>query len=75
VAGRATGKANANVFAAKMRPVIEAVQARGIVELKGIAEELTRQRFPTARGGDEWSIMGVKRILERERFSSVDRQS
>jgi hypothetical protein len=57
-----------------MLPIIRDIQARGIVSLKDIAAELTRQKWPTARGQSEWSLVGVKRILERtadERIASV----
>jgi DNA invertase Pin-like site-specific DNA recombinase len=63
-AGRAVSN-HADEFAARMLPVITAIKARGIVTLAGIAEELTRQKWPTARGADAWSMMAVSNILKR----------
>lgn len=64
-AGVAIRKKAADEFAAKMLPVIDAIRARGIATLAGIAEELTRQRWPTAQGVDSWSMMSVSNILKR----------
>jgi len=50
-----------------MLPTIEAIRARGITTLTGIAEELTRQKWAAARGGDIWTPMAVSNILKRTR--------
>ena len=39
----------------------------GVTTLMGIAEELTRQKWPTARGAESWSMMAVSNILKRVR--------
>jgi len=44
-----------------------AIRARGITTLAGIADELTRQKWPTARGAESWSMMAVSNILKRTR--------
>jgi DNA invertase Pin-like site-specific DNA recombinase len=69
-AGRQAQRNKADEFAAKMLPVIHAIRSRGITTLQGIANELTRQKWPTARGADAWSMMAVSGILKRkERLS------
>jgi DNA invertase Pin-like site-specific DNA recombinase len=57
----------ADEFAARMLPVIQAIQGRGIVTLAGIAGELERQKWPTARGSSHWSLGSVRNILMRQR--------
>jgi DNA invertase Pin-like site-specific DNA recombinase len=64
-AGVAVRKAKADEFAAKMHPIIQAIQARGMTTLQAIADELTRQKWPTAGGADAWSMMAVSNILKR----------
>jgi hypothetical protein len=64
-AGCAARKTKADEFAARMLPIIEAIQARGMTTLQAIADELTRQKWPTARGVDAWSMMAVSNILKR----------
>jgi hypothetical protein len=34
------------------------IRARGIMTLAGIADELTRQKWSTARGAENWSMIG-----------------
>jgi DNA invertase Pin-like site-specific DNA recombinase len=65
-AGRAVS-GTADAFAAKMLPAIDAIRARGIITLAGIADELTRQKWPTARGAEVWSMMAVSNILKRRK--------
>jgi DNA invertase Pin-like site-specific DNA recombinase len=72
VGARANAEA-ADQFAAKMLPVIDAIRARGITTLAGIAEELNRQRWPTSRGGDHWSMSVVSSILKRRILSPETR--
>jgi DNA invertase Pin-like site-specific DNA recombinase len=59
-------KAEADRHADEVRPVIEAIRARGAKSLRAIAAELTRMRIPTARGGAEWSAQQVSNILKRK---------
>jgi DNA invertase Pin-like site-specific DNA recombinase len=56
---------SADDFATRMLPVIDAIRERGITTLQGIADELTRQKWPTSRGGDHWAISVVSSILKR----------
>jgi DNA invertase Pin-like site-specific DNA recombinase len=51
-----------NGFKNSMRPTIEAIMARGITSLRGIAAELNKAGEETPRGG-EWSAVQVQRIL------------
>ena len=68
-ASLAARKKAADEFAAKMLPIIDAIRGRGITTLAGIADELTRQKWPTARGAESWSMMAVSNILKRTRFN------
>jgi len=72
-AGCAANRSKADEFAAKMFPIIADVRARGMVTLQAIADELTRLRWPTARGADTWSPMTVRAILMRQR-AAMDRE-
>jgi DNA invertase Pin-like site-specific DNA recombinase len=65
-AGCEAQRRTADEFAAKMLPTIEAIRARGVATLQGIADELTRQKWPTARGGETWTSMAVSNILKRK---------
>jgi len=56
-------KQNADDFAAKVRPVIEALKGQG-KSLRVIAAELEGLGVKTARGG-QWTPTAVKNILER----------
>jgi len=44
-------------------PTIRELQKEGL-SLRRVADELTRRRIPTARGGD-WSAVAVSRVLQR----------
>jgi DNA invertase Pin-like site-specific DNA recombinase len=44
-------------------PVIEAIRAKGITSLNGIANALNEQNIPTATG-KQWQAIQVKRMLE-----------
>jgi len=48
-----------------MLPIVESIRARGMTTLQAIADELTRQKWPTAGGADAWSMMAVSNILKR----------
>jgi DNA invertase Pin-like site-specific DNA recombinase len=63
--GRAVRTAKADEFAAKMRPMIEAIRGRGVTTLQGIADELTRQRWTTPTGGDTWTPNTVAKVMAR----------
>jgi DNA invertase Pin-like site-specific DNA recombinase len=69
-AGCAANRSKADDFAAKMLPIIADVRARGMVTLQAIANELTRLKWPTARGADAWSPMTVRAILTRQRATT-----
>lgn len=62
--GVATIKQNADDFATKVRPVIEAMQGQG-KSLRAIAVELEGLGVKTARGG-KWTATAVKNVLERK---------
>jgi DNA invertase Pin-like site-specific DNA recombinase len=66
-------KTRADEFAAKMLPVVDAIQARGLTTLQQIADELARQRWKTARGADEWTPIAVRNLLMRNDGQIPDR--
>src|SRR6516165_8223884 len=45
-------------------PAIKDLQEAGATTLRAIADGLTAQSIPTARGSGEWSPTQVKRVLE-----------
>lgn len=51
--------------AADLAPIISQIQAAGHSTLAAIADELTRQEIPTARGCKEWKAAQVARVLAR----------
>jgi DNA invertase Pin-like site-specific DNA recombinase len=59
----ATLKANANVFANKIKPVISRMRDTGMT-LQGIADELNEQGNKTARGG-KWHAATVANVMSR----------
>lgn len=61
--GGAATAAEADKFAARMRPTIERMTGHGMT-LRAIAEELNHSRTPTARGG-KWSAATVSNIINR----------
>ena len=60
----ATNQANADAHAARVLPVIEAIQKTGATSLRAIAAELTARKVPTARGGI-WTAVQVSNIMKR----------
>jgi len=66
-AGRQAQQNKADAFAVKMMPIIDAIRARGVATLQGIAEELVRMNWKTARGGDEWTATAVRNLLMRRK--------
>lgn len=60
----ATNQANAVAHAARVLPVIEAIQKTGATSLRAIAAELTARKVPTVRGG-AWTAVQVSNILKR----------
>ena len=60
----ATNQANADAHAARVLPVIEAIQKTGAASLRAIAAELTARKVETARGGT-WTAVQVINILKR----------
>lgn len=62
--GAGANRAEADAFAANVRPMIEAIRAAGAASHRAIAAELNTRRIETARGG-AWSAVQVGRILAR----------
>ena len=57
-------QAKAAEHAARVLPIIRAIQATGVIKLRAIAAELTARKVPTARGG-AWAAPQVSNILKR----------
>jgi DNA invertase Pin-like site-specific DNA recombinase len=62
--GSAAIRAEADRFAANVRPIIESLQAAGITTHKALAEALNARGVRTARGG-QWYAATVGNILRR----------
>ena len=73
--GREAHAAQADRFAAKIRPTIENIRASGVTSHNAIAKELNRRGVKTARD-HLWAAMTVRRVVERgERFSHPSRSN
>jgi hypothetical protein len=57
-------QAKAAEHAARVLPIIRAIQATGVITLRDLAAELTARKVPTARGG-AWAPAQVSNILKR----------
>ena len=55
---------NGNDFAARVRPTIEALIAKGM-SLREVATELEALGAKSARGGNAWTATAVKNAIER----------
>ena len=73
--GAAAQIAIADDIAARILPTIESIQARGIVRLRAIAEELMRLNIRTARGSSTWYAQQVANILKRKRGLDNDKDT
>jgi DNA invertase Pin-like site-specific DNA recombinase len=58
-------KLKADVHAAQVRPIIEAIRGEGKISLNTIAGELNNRGILTANGG-RWHAMTVRNLLQRE---------
>jgi DNA invertase Pin-like site-specific DNA recombinase len=63
-AASAALKAKVKALAADLAPIIAELRARGVTSLNGIAQALTSQQIPTARGSSTWTPTGVRRLLD-----------
>jgi DNA invertase Pin-like site-specific DNA recombinase len=66
IKGHETQTQTADEYAAKVLPVIQSIQARGIVKLRDIAAELERLSIRTPRGGLTWYPQQVANVLKRK---------
>ena len=66
--GVAAQKAQADRFAANVRPVVSEIQAAGVTSLRGIADALNARGVRTARGG-AWHASSVRNVLARAEAS------
>jgi DNA invertase Pin-like site-specific DNA recombinase len=65
----AANKAEADRFAANVKPIIEQIKAGGATSLRAIARALDARGVPTARGGS-WTPVQVSAIVQRTEASS-----
>jgi DNA invertase Pin-like site-specific DNA recombinase len=63
-AGHRAQSAEADAFAANVLPLIEALRASGICDLRGLAAALNNRGVRTARGG-RWHVSNVKNLVDR----------
>jgi DNA invertase Pin-like site-specific DNA recombinase len=64
LASAAVLKAKAKAFAADLAPIIVELRAQGVTSLNAIAQALTAQGVPTARGSSVWTAAGVARVFK-----------
>lgn len=62
--GRKVQTADAEAFTANVLPIIEALRASGIRDLRGLATALNHRGVRTARGG-RWHVSNVKNLVDR----------
>lgn len=62
--GAASQRAEADAFAAKVLPIVRAIQTEGAITLRAIAAKLNERGIKTARGGD-WHDSTVRNLLAR----------
>ena len=55
----------ADAFASNVFPIIEALRASGVRDLRGLAEALNSRGVRTARGG-RWHVSNVKNVIDRQ---------
>jgi DNA invertase Pin-like site-specific DNA recombinase len=63
--GRGVPAAEADLFAGNVLPIVEAVRASGVADLRGIAEARHARGVRTARGG-RWHVSNVKNVIDRD---------
>ena len=68
--GRKVQVADAAVFAANTWPVVSAIQAIGVTDLRGIARALNDRCVRAARGG-RWHVSNVKNLIDRARTRTL----
>jgi DNA invertase Pin-like site-specific DNA recombinase len=61
---QATGRKNADTFAAELAPVLAQIRAAGHTSLRAIAAELNARGIRTRRGG-RWHVSNVGNLLRR----------
>jgi DNA invertase Pin-like site-specific DNA recombinase len=62
--GRRALVADADAFAANVLPIIDALRASGVTDLRGLASALNSRGVRTARGG-RWHVSNVKNVIDR----------
>jgi hypothetical protein len=64
-AARQARIARADESAAKLAPIVKALQATGVTSLNDIAAALNERGIPTPSGRGHWHAMQVARLLKR----------
>ena len=64
-AAREARQAAADERAAKLAPLIKALQAAGVTSLNGLAVALNARGVVTPAGGSQWHATQVRRVLAR----------
>jgi len=68
--GRAASVAEADRYAASIKPMVEQLHREGIVSYRGIAKALNNRGIRTARGGS-WQVSNVRNIIARSHASGM----
>ena len=63
--GNAVQTRNADAFAERVLPLIDALRASGRTSLRDLADALNARGIPTARGG-RWHVSTVRNLLMRQ---------
>jgi DNA invertase Pin-like site-specific DNA recombinase len=57
---------HADMFACRMRPIVESIKARGLTTVRAIVAELNRMKVPTyQKDTHKWHVQTVHRLLKR----------
>jgi hypothetical protein len=62
--GREVQSADADQFAANTLPIVNAIRATGVTDLRSIAQALNDRGVRAARGG-RWHVSNVKNLIDR----------
>jgi hypothetical protein len=64
-AAREARQAASDERAAKLAPLVKALQAAGVTSLNGLAVALNARGVVTSAGGSQWHATQVSRLLKR----------
>ena len=62
---RALTEEASDAFAANVRPIVNSLQAGGVIDLRGLAAALNDRGVRTAPGGGGWHVSNVRNVIRR----------